>query len=159
MEKSSKTVAICITKSDPIPWQLALQAALPDCKVNQWFSESSGQKNVATTCYYAVVWHPTQNFIDFHRETLKVIFVIGAGVDAVLRTIRIPKDVIIIRLDDAGMAVQMAEYCCYYVCRYFRDMPIYEKQQLNKRWNDLSPRSRSEFPIAIIGMGIMVKKK
>jgi glyoxylate/hydroxypyruvate reductase A len=65
---------------------------------------------------YAVVWAPPQAFFD-EQTQLKAVFNIGAGVDALLK-LRLPPGALIVRLDDAGMSVQMAEYVCHAVIRH-----------------------------------------
>jgi glyoxylate/hydroxypyruvate reductase A len=73
---------------------------------------------------YAVVWAPPQVFLD-EQAGLKALFNIGAGVDALLK-LRLPPTARIVRLDDAGMSVQMAEYVCHAVIRHFREFDGYE---------------------------------
>ena len=58
------------------------------------------------------------------QPQLKGIFNIGAGVDALLK-LRLPPQAKVVRLDDAGMAVQMAEYVCHAVIRHFRELDRY----------------------------------
>ena len=56
----------------------------------------------------------------------KAIFNLGAGVDATARIPRtLPRDVPLIRLDDAGMAEQMAEYVVHAVLRRYREFDAY----------------------------------
>jgi len=50
---------------------------------------------------------------------LRAVFNIGAGVDALLK-LRLPPTARVVRLDDAGMSVQMAEYVCHAVIRHYR---------------------------------------
>jgi glyoxylate/hydroxypyruvate reductase A len=73
---------------------------------------------------YAVVWAPPQAFLD-EQPGLKAVFNIGAGVDALLK-LRLPPTARVVRLDDAGMSVQMAEYVCHAVIRHFREFDGYE---------------------------------
>ena len=58
------------------------------------------------------------------RDRLKGIFNIGAGVDALLK-LKLPPQAVVVRLEDAGMAVQMAEYVCQAVIRHFREFDVY----------------------------------
>ena len=57
----------------------------------------------------------------------------GAGVDAILAMVR-PAHLPIVRLADAGMAQQMAEYAIYGVIHHQRHMQIYLAQQRDKHW-------------------------
>ena len=54
----------------------------------------------------AIVWSPSQAFFDAHPR-LEVVFNMGAGVDAILK-LKLPAGARIVRIEDGGMAVQMA---------------------------------------------------
>src|SRR6476661_9684959 len=93
----------------PDPWLQALNAALPGATVEAW-------QPGAAPADYAVVWAPPQQLLDEQRQ-LKAIFNIGAGVDALLK-LKLAPEIPVVRLDDAGMSVQMAEYVCHAVIRH-----------------------------------------
>ena len=102
---------------------------------------------------YAVVWAPPQQFID-EQTQLKALFNIGAGVDA-LMALHIPPPVKVVRLDDAGMSVQMAEYVCHAVIRHFRQFADYEADVAAGKWSYRKPLDRSDFPVGIMGLGVL----
>ncbi len=102
---------------------------------------------------YAVVWAPPQQFMD-EQPGLKALFNIGAGVDALLK-LRLPPAALVVRLDDAGMAVQMAEYVCHAVIRHFREFDGYEADMQAGRWGYRKPRLRSDFPVGVMGLGVL----
>ena len=102
---------------------------------------------------YAVVWAPPQQFMD-EQPGLKALFNIGAGVDALLK-LRLPPRARVVRLDDAGMAVQMAEYVCHAVIRHFREFDAYEADMAAGRWGYRKPRLRSDYPIGVMGLGVL----
>jgi glyoxylate/hydroxypyruvate reductase A len=77
----------------------------------------------------------------------------GAGVDAILKFGDALPQAPIIRLGDAGMAAQMAEYVSYAVLRYFRQFPEYEELARDRTWSPLEQFDRSEFPVGVLGMG------
>jgi glyoxylate/hydroxypyruvate reductase A len=85
---------------------------------------------------------------------LRAAFNIGAGVDALLQ-LRIPSSSRIVRLDDAGMSVQMAEYVCHAVIRHFREFDVYEADTRAGKWSFRKPRLRSEFPVGVMGLGVL----
>jgi glyoxylate/hydroxypyruvate reductase A len=91
-----------------------------------------------------VVWAPPQQFLD-EQTGLKALFNIGAGVDALLQ-LRLPPAALVVRLDDAGMAVQMAEYVCHAVIRHFREFDGYEADMRAGQWAYRKPRLRQDFP-------------
>jgi glyoxylate/hydroxypyruvate reductase A len=101
---------------------------------------------------YAVVWAPPQQFMD-EQPALKGIFNIGAGVDALLK-LRLPQGAQVVRLDDAGMSVQMAEFVCHAVIRHFREFDGYEADVA--RANGLPQAApRADFPVGIMGLGVL----
>ena len=82
------------------------------------------------------------------------MFNIGAGVDALLR-LRLPAGCTVVRLDDAGMAVQMAEYVCHALIRHFREFDEYEASAQAGRWSYRKPRERRDFPVGVMGLGVL----
>jgi glyoxylate/hydroxypyruvate reductase A len=136
----------CCTDTKAQPWLDGLRAALPDAEVEQWSPGS-------TPADYAVVWAPPQAFFD-EQTKLKGVFNIGAGVDA-LMTLQLPAGVPIVRLDDAGMSVQMAEYVCHAVIRHFREFDGYEADVAKGQWSYRRPRARADFPVGVMGLGIL----
>ena len=78
----------------------------------------------------------------------------GAGVDALLK-LRIAPGTRIVRLDDAGMSVQMAEYECHAVIRHFREFDGYEADVAQGRWSYRKPRARADFPVGVMGLGVL----
>jgi glyoxylate/hydroxypyruvate reductase A len=82
------------------------------------------------------------------------VFNIGAGVDALLK-LRLPPTARVVRLDDAGMSVQMAEYVCHAVIRHFREFDGYEADVRQGRWSYRKPRSRADFAVGVMGLGVL----
>ena len=139
-------VTFCCTDTKAQPWLEGLRAALPGAEVELW---SPG----ANPADYAVVWAPPQAFFD-DQTALKGVFNIGAGVDALVK-LRLPADVPVVRLDDAGMSVQMAEYVCHAVIRHFREFDAYEADVAKGQWSYRKPRSRADFPVGVMGLGVL----
>lgn len=123
-----------------------LRAALPEADVFLW-------EPGAPQADHAVVWAPPQAFID-EQPGLKALFNIGAGVDALLR-LQLPPDMLVVRLDDAGMSVQMAEYVCQAVIRHFREFDVSERDMSEGRWAFRKPRLRADFPVGVMGLGVL----
>ena len=131
---------------DAAAWIPGLQAALPQADVSLW-------EPGAPTADYAVVWKPPQRLLD-EQTGLKAIFNTGAGVDALLQ-LRLPAGVPVIRLNDAGMSVQMAEYVSHAIIRHFREFGGYEADMDAGKWSFRKPRSRLDFPVGILGLGVL----
>ncbi|MCY1162748.1 MAG: glyoxylate/hydroxypyruvate reductase A [Pseudomonadota bacterium] len=139
-------VTFCCTDTKAQPWLEGLRAALPGASVDLW---SAG----AAPADYAVVWVPPQQFFD-EQVGLKAVFNIGAGVDALMK-LRLPAGVPVVRLDDAGMSAQMAEYVCHAVIRHFREFDAYEAEVAEGKWSYRKPHLREDFPVGVMGLGVL----
>jgi len=125
-----------------------VQAAIPQASVRVW---QQGDREPAD---YAVVWKPPLDVLQL--PGLKAAFNLGAGVDAILQFGEdLPKDLPIVRLDDAGMGMQMAEYVTWAVLRYFRRFDQFDLQARNGEWRFLKPHDKRDFSIGILGLGVL----
>jgi len=139
-------ITFCCTDTAPEPWLAGLRTALPGADISLW-------EPGAPQADYAVVWAPPQQFFD-EQTQLRALFNIGAGVDALLK-MRLPAGAQVIRLDDAGMSVQMAEYVCHAVIRHFREFAGYEADMANGKWSFRKPHSRLDYPVGVLGLGVL----
>ena len=139
-------LSFCCTNACPDLWLAGLRAALPDVQVHLWQPD-------AAPADMAVVWAPPQQFFD-EQTQLTAIFNLGAGVDALMK-LRLPPRAVVVRLDDAGMAVQMAEYVCQAVIRHFRELDVYAHDIRGGQWTFRKPRQRADFPVGVMGLGVL----
>jgi glyoxylate/hydroxypyruvate reductase A len=137
------------TKSEP--WVDGFRAALPEAQIEDWSGRED--KPGPGDADYAVAWAPPQAFID-GQPRLKALFNIGAGVDALMK-LRLPAHVPVVRLDDAGMALQMAEYVCHYLLRHVREFDRYEEATRLGEWSFRKPRERADYPVGVMGLGVL----
>jgi glyoxylate/hydroxypyruvate reductase A len=128
------------------PWLQDLRAALPTAEIAEW---TPG----AAPADFVIVWAPPQQLID-EQPGLRAIFNLGAGVDPLMK-LRLPAGVPVVRLEDAGMAVQMAEYVCHALTRHFRELDGYERDMRGGRWTLRAPRDRRDWPVGILGLGVL----
>lgn len=155
MLKTTMRITFCCSNTKPEPWIAGIAQAFADAEISVW---TPG----APQADFAIVWAPPQQFIDEqcsdrHGDSpggLRCMFNIGAGVDALLR-LKLPPDLLLVRLDDAGMAVQMAEYVCQAVIRHFRELDCYERDINAGQWTFRKPLERSDFPIGVMGLGVL----
>jgi len=133
----------------PHEWIDPLAAALPGCQVILWRPDLPVQD-----ADIAVVWGPPAALFERERK-LRAAFNLGAGVDALFRLPSLPADLPIVRLEDAGMAVQMAEYAVWAVVRASRQMDDYAAQQRAGAWQPLPELDRVQWPIGVLGTGVM----
>jgi glyoxylate/hydroxypyruvate reductase A len=94
------------------------------------------------------------------RDDLRAIFNLGAGVDAILALEHehpgtLPRAAQLVRLEDSGMASQMAEYVTHAVLRYLRRFDEYQLLQGERRWTVLEPHPRERFTVGVLGLGVL----
>ena len=132
---------------NPDAWLAAIRQHIPQADAWAW---APG----APQADYAMVWRPPQQLLDEQGAGLAAIFNMGAGVDGLL-ALQLPSGVPVVRLEDAGMAVQMAEYVCHAVIDHFRGLNHYRTQQLVGHWKLQPLRSRADYPVGIMGLGVL----
>ena len=100
------------------------------------------------------MWKPPEAlFTQCHIR--RAIFNLGAGVDALMAMRTLPRDVPVIRLEDAGMAIQMAEYVALAVLRAYREQDAYALAQREARWSPRRRLDKSTFCIGLLGVGVL----
>lgn len=140
---------VLLAADDPRPerWVEAIVRVLPEAEIFMWNPDGD-----CVAADYAIVWRPPERLFERERH-LKAIFNLGAGVDGLLRVRSLPHDVPVIRLEDAGMSVQMAEFVAYHVIESSRDMAAYRAQQCDGVWKVLRPIRREQWPVGVLGLG------
>ena len=128
-------------------WRAAVASALPEAEIAVWPVAPADPD-------YALVWRPPAELFARVRPA-KAIFNLGAGVDALLAVPTLPGDVPVIRLTDAGMAEQMAEYVTLAVLRAYREMDAYAEQQRDVRWQPRPRFAKRQFGIGLLGFGVL----
>ena len=128
-------------------WHAALVAALPEASIAVWPDAPAGPD-------YALVWRPPAELFARVRPA-KAIFNLGAGVDALLATATLPEGIPVIRLENAGMAVQMAEYVALAVLSAYREAGVYAAQQREGRWQSRPRLPKTAFGVGILGFGVL----
>ncbi|MFD2365051.1 2-hydroxyacid dehydrogenase [Pseudoduganella sp. GCM10020061] len=131
------------------PWVADFAQALPEAEVVAW-----KEGEAVAPCDYAVLWSPPAALVP-ELQHVKAIFLTGAGVDAIMKFNDQLPDVPIIRLGDAGMAVQMAEYVLHAVLGYYRRMPEYEAQARRGEWKQLPQHRKEDFTVGVLGTGVL----
>ncbi|QNA87338.1 glyoxylate/hydroxypyruvate reductase A [Massilia sp. Dwa41.01b] len=129
------------------PWAEDFARALPGAETVGW-----QEGDTLGACDYAVLWSPSPNLLP-QLAGLKAIFLMGAGADAVLKFGDALPAVPIVRLGDAGMAMQMAEYVTWALLRYFRRFDEYEEQRRHGLWSPLPVYRKEDFTVGVMGIG------
>ncbi|BET12859.1 2-hydroxyacid dehydrogenase [Pandoraea sputorum] len=134
-------------------YETGLAEHLPQASIRGW------QPGDTAPADYIVLWKPNAEVLQ-PRERLKAIFNLGAGVDGVLgahgeSAHRLPPGVPLVRLEDAGMADQMAQYVSAAALRYFRRLDDFQTQQIEGQWKFQKPNRLADFPVAVLGYGTL----
>lgn len=108
----------------------------------------------AEPCDYALVWRPPAELFAA-QPGLKAAFALGAGVDALLADPGLPPGLPVYRVEDAGMAAQMAEYALYACLEKLRGFHEYRAAQAAGSWAPGPYRSRAGFKVAVLGLGAL----
>jgi glyoxylate/hydroxypyruvate reductase len=147
---SNEPISILVqsTGIDVVPAIIAeLKRLKPDWQYAAWPDEIRAQ--------YAIVWKPPKAIFDCN-PSLKAAINYGAGIDAILAMDSVPAHIPIVRLEDAGMAQQMAEYALYGVLHHHRHMQIYAAQQRARHWEQHEDRANLQRPVVgVMGLGEM----
>jgi glyoxylate/hydroxypyruvate reductase len=132
-------------------WAEEMRRHLPQAHIKNW---PQVEPNWAD---YAVGWSPAPALFE-SQQKLKVFFSAAAGVDHLLTNVNLPADLPIVRLEDAGMGLQMAEYCLLEVGRLYHRKSDYLDQQQASQWAPLRSMKRREFKVGIFGAGVLAKE-
>lgn len=130
-------------------WRDALAGELPEAEVDIWGQGRAGSAD------YAIAWAaPEKEFFD-QNARLKAFFCTGAGVEKLLSSTAMPTAIPVIRLEDAGMGLQMADYCVYAVLHWLRRRSEYDEQQRTHAWKPLPANDLTDWPIGVFGLGVL----
>jgi glyoxylate/hydroxypyruvate reductase A len=132
-------------------WRDALAKVLPPATVTIWREGARGDARYAVTS-----GAPAQLFQD--EPQLQALFATGAGVERLLASEALPATLPIVRLEDAGMAAQMASYCIGETLAWMRHADEYAAQQRTRTWKQLSAEELSDWPIGVFGLGTLGRR-
>lgn len=128
-----------------------LAARLPGVKIDVRDSAAQSMQPDAPADY-AMVWKPPEVFFA-EQPRLRAVFVLGAGVDALLDMQALPAALPVVRLEDAGMAGPMADYVLAAVLRVYRRFDVYAAHQRAHRWQEELMPPKADFHIGVLGLG------
>ena len=103
---------------------------------------------------FVACWNPPTGFFA-PLASLRAVFALGAGVDRLLARDDLPDTTPIVRLLDAGMAGQMAEYALLGVLMRQRHVVDYRLQQQRAEWRRHPPIPREALRVGVLGLGEM----
>lgn len=126
-----------------------LKAAMPDADFRHWpLDDPSWEYDLL------VSWQLPEDLRSLPRS-LKAIFCFGAGADRLVDDPRIPADMPITRLEDAGQGEQMLNYAMHVAFSWLLNDNAYHTAQRDRVWLKHSDkiRNREEMRVTVLGLG------
>ncbi len=134
---------------DAEPWGKALQKVAPKLDIRLW--PDVGNVEDIT---YAAAWLPPPNELT-RLPNLKIIFSLGAGVDAILGDPTLPQGIPIVRVNDDDLTNRMSEYIVQHVLMHHRQQRRIDENQRNKIWDPFPQHAASAMTVGIMGLGVL----
>ena len=134
---------------DTTAWVAAMRKASPGLAVRNW--PDMGDPADVT---YAAAWLPPPDVVK-SLPNLKVIFSLGAGVDAILKDTTLPAGVPIVRVNDPDLTMRMTEYVVLQVLMHHRQQRRIDANQRLRIWDSFPTHAASALRIGIMGMGVL----
>jgi len=130
-------------------WLAELRALAPELTFVAW-----PDLDEAAAIEAAVVWRPPAGMLQ-QLPNLRVICVMGAGVDYLFGPGIEPPAVPIVRLVDPVMTERMASYVLAAILYHQRQLGRYREQQAQGVWRQSTHKDTSEVRVGVMGLGAM----
>jgi glyoxylate/hydroxypyruvate reductase A len=134
---------------DPAAWVEAMRRVAPSLDVRVW--PNAGD---IAEIEYTAAWLPPPNVVK-SLPNLKVIFSLGAGVDAILKDPTLPADTPIVRVNDPDLTMRMTEYVVLHVLMHHRQQRRLDANQRARVWDPFPTHGASDLAVGIMGLGVM----
>jgi glyoxylate/hydroxypyruvate reductase A len=126
-----------------------MRTAAPAMEVRVW--PDAGNANDVT---YVAAWLPPPNVVGSFAN-LKVIFSLGAGVDAILTDPTLPQSLPIVRVNDPDLTARMSEYIVLHCLMHHRQQRRLDEQQQARTWNAFAQHVAGAMTVGIMGLGVL----
>ena len=130
-------------------WKTRFATACPGRTIVQVPEDSFDPARVA----YAAVWKPRPGDLAGFPN-LKVIFNLGAGVDAVLADAQMP-DVPLVRVAVDDLTQRMTEYIVMHVLMHHRQQSYLATCQQHKQWKPTQQWAAGAVRVGLLGLGVL----
>ena len=131
-------------------WANAMRKVAPTLDVRVWPDRMGAIDDIE----YAAAWLPPPDVLR-NLPRLKVIFSLGAGVDAILRDPTLPGDIPIVRINDPDLTGRMTEYIVLHVLLQHRQQRRIDENQKRRIWDSFVTHAASGLSVGIMGLGVM----
>lgn len=141
------SIAILTNFRNPATWKNALQAKLPNTKIDV-FKESKDALNAT----FLVCWKPEKDQLKAFPN-LKVIQSLGAGVDHIFDTNKIKDRIKVVRIIDERLSTDMWEYVLATTMYHLKDFAQYNRQESYQYWRTHQYKTIPETTVSVLGLG------
>ncbi|MBM3519264.1 MAG: glyoxylate/hydroxypyruvate reductase A [Alphaproteobacteria bacterium] len=131
-------------------WTAAMRKVAPGLDIRVWPDGMGRIEDIE----YVATWLPPPNVLR-SLPNLKVIFSLGAGVDAILKDPTLPKGVPIVRVNDPDLTGRMTEYVVLHVLLHHRQQRRIDENQKRRVWDSFATHAASDLAVGIMGLGVM----
>lgn len=142
------TLVFCANE-DPSPWREEMARRRPDLAFEVWPQLARPDR-----ARYLLAWGDIGAPLAA-LPGLEAVFVLGAGVEAVTSLAAWPDHVALVRLHDAGMGAQMAQYATHWALHFQRDMDHYDAERGGGHWRPRPYQPPEAYPCGILGLGTL----
>jgi glyoxylate/hydroxypyruvate reductase len=130
-------------------WARQMRTAMPRRDIRVW--PELGRLNEIA---YVAAWLPPPDVVK-SLPNLKVIFSLGAGVDAILKDATLPESVPIVRVNDADLTSRMSEYVVMHCLMHLRQQRRLDAAQRDGDWLTFTQCAASTMTVGIMGLGVL----
>lgn len=132
------------------PWIDAMNRAAPKLDVRSWPDGLGRVEDIS----YAAAWLPPPDVLG-SLPNLKVIFSLGAGVDAILSDPTLPKTIPVVRVNDPDLTNRMSEYIVMHVLLHHRQQRRIDANQRAKIWDGFPTHAAKHMTVGMMGLGVL----
>jgi glyoxylate/hydroxypyruvate reductase len=130
-------------------WAAHMRKAMPRRDVRVW-PDIGNPDDV----HYVAAWLPPVNVVK-SLPSLKIIFSLGAGVDAILLDPSLPQDKPVVRVNDPDLTMRMSEHVVMHVLMHHRQHRRLELNQQQKNWDQFPQHAASALRVGVMGLGVL----
>ena len=145
-------IALSLPEREASPWIELFRDALPDATLER--HEPHRVVAGAPRADYVIAAYPSDTLFR-EQPRPKAVFTVSAGVGHVLSMPGFPRDVPLVRVEDAGMAAQMIRYSVTAAMRFTQRLDTYRRQQHEGRWVQHPPRGPARVTAGVMGLGVI----
>jgi glyoxylate/hydroxypyruvate reductase A len=146
-------VVVTLSAAAAQPWLDLFRGALPGACIERREPGAPAEDH-EPPADYVVLAEPCPT-VFAAQPAPKAVFAASAGVNQHLRQSNLPDGVMVVRLEDAGMAQPMARYVLAAALRYALRLDVYGEQQRRARWQAWPERAPASVQAGVLGLGVI----